>query len=340
MRHEENSMTSLTLDAEPVVFEHNGNVLVSYCFNLMFYSVNLSTPEQKKAVLQIFDEYMSVYGSRMTWTTNPTTGAWKKLNGNVGSYMTPHDWLLSKPEDEGFSFLYHGGKKRTDASDITILAQANPDYSVNRHNLSTFSCRFPLKDVAEGSIDLPALMQHWSSVLQPHHAHGGLFAGKWYDDMDERPLLYGVLTPLLMLYPGLQFESEAEGLYNRERQTGLYDGPWGADWLVALSDAFLDKLGGLRAVAANMSPYPVLPYEGGAVLQAGDMAGLGADGDPASLPAYLHLGRVIEPIRAKNIPYVLYLPAQGTASGFKYAPELTDKWCSRFSGIGSPAQSD
>ena len=113
----------------------------------MFYSVNLSTPEQKKAVLQIFDEYMSVYGSRMTWTTNPATGAWKKLNGNVGSYMTPHDWLLSKPEDEGFSFLYHGGKKRTDASDITILAQANPDYGVNGHDLSTFSCRFPLKDV-------------------------------------------------------------------------------------------------------------------------------------------------------------------------------------------------
>jgi hypothetical protein len=328
----------LTLGDEPVVFEHDGFVLISYCFNLMFYSVDMSTPEQKNAVLQIFDEYTSVYGSRMTWTTNPTSGAWKKLNGNISNYMTPHEWLLAAPRDEGYSFLYHGGKKGADSSDICLMARAGADYNVRDKDLSRLSCRFPLKDVVDGLVDLPALMQHWCSLLKPHHAHGGLYAGRWFDDFGKRVIIYGVLADALMRYPGLQFSREGEGLYNEKAQSGLYDGPCCADWLIALSDLFVEKLGGIEAMATKMQPYPVFVYEGGAVLQAGEMAGLGSNGEPQSLLAYMHLGNVIEPIRAKNLAFMLYIPDATRASGVRYSPELSEKWCTRFSGHPSKSK--
>jgi hypothetical protein len=325
----------LTLGDEPVVFDHDGDVLIAYCFNLTFYSVDMSTPEQKRAVLQIFDEYTAVYASKVTWTTNPKSGAWKKLKGNISSYITPHDWLMAAPQDEGYSFLYHGGKTGADYSDICLMAKAVADYRVRDRDMSTLNCRFPLKDVLDGLVDLPALMHHWGTLLKPHHARGGLFAGRWFDAFGKRALIFGVLADALMRYPGLQYSRSAEGLYNEKSQSGLYDGPCCADWLIALSDPFVEKLGGIKAVAEKMRPYPVFAYEGGAVLQAGEMAGLGSDGDPATLPAYMHLGKVIEPVRAKNLAFMLYIPDATASSGFSYAPELSEKWCTRFSGFGN-----
>jgi hypothetical protein len=320
------------LGEEPVVLEHKGNVLMTYAFDLVLYSVDMSTPEQKKAVLQIFDEYMSVYGSRATWTTNPKSGAWKRLRGRISGYMTPHDWLMAEPKHEGYSFLYHGGKKCEDSSDVCFMAVAGKDYNVNDKSLSKLYCRFPIKDVLEGVIDLSPLMHRWSFLLKPHHAHGGLGAGRWFDDLGEQPRISGALAELLRRYPGLQFMDITETLYNRKNQSGLYDGPRCADWLIALSDPFLEKLGGVQAVAEAMKPHPVFAYEGGAVLQAGEAPGLGSNGDPSSLPAYMHLGRVIEPVRAKNLAFVLYIPDPSSDVGFRHSPELSEKWCTRFSG--------
>lgn len=322
----------IPLEWEPAVFEYRGSVLMTYAFDLVFYSVDMSTPEQKKAVLQIFDEYTSVYSPKLRWTTNPKSGAWKRLKQGISSYMTPQEWLMAEPQHEGYSFLYHAGKKNEDSSDICLMAMAGADYKIKRKNLSKLYCRFPIKDVLEGTIRLPALMHRWSSVLRPHHAHGGLGACRWFDDLGERPRTWGALVELLRQYPGLQFMHTTETLYNEKNQSGLYDGPRCADWLISLSDTFLERLGGTSAVAKAMHPYPVFAYEGGAVLQAGESPGLGSNGDPSSLPAYMHLGRVIEPVRAKNLAHVLYIPDPSNSSEFSHSPELSEKWCTRFSG--------
>lgn len=41
-------MEDLNFGLEPIVFEHQKHVLVNYCFNIMFYSLDMSTAEQKK----------------------------------------------------------------------------------------------------------------------------------------------------------------------------------------------------------------------------------------------------------------------------------------------------
>lgn len=332
-------MAELNFGAEPLVLEHKGNILLNYCFNITLYAPELTSPQRREALLTIFDEYTALYGPRLNWTTNPATGAWKKLGGGIHNYMTPHEWLMNHTEGENYSFLYHGGKKRTDASDVSFMVMAEAWYGVERHDLSLVSCRFPLADVRGDAVDLPELLRRWCALLRPLHARGGYSAGWWYDCYEERPLIYGTLADELMRYPGLQFDGVTETLFDEKHQAGLYNGPRCADWLIALSDPFLERLGGLNAVTGAMQPCPVLPYEGGAVLQAGDAPGPGSDGKPESLPDYLHLARVIEPVRARNLHYIICVPDSGTVAGFRPAQELTDAWCARFSG-GNAAQAD
>lgn len=324
-------------DIKPLVLEHKGDILLNCCFNITLYALDLFDPQRKEAILAIFDEYVSLYGPRMNWTTNPNTGRWKPLKGGPDNYMTPREWLPAEPEGKGYAFLYHGGKKNTDASDVSFMVMAKDYFDAQDHDLSYLSCRFPLADVRNGTLDLPDLMRRWCALLTPHHARGGYSAGWWYDGYGRRPLIHGVLAGLLRHYPGLQFDGNADNLYNKEHQSGLYHGPRCADWLIALSDPFLEKLGGLNAVMEAMQPCPVLPYEGGAVLQAGDAPAPGKDGDPQSLPEYLRLAQVIEPVRARNLHHIIYVPSGDTPAGFRPAQDLTDAWCMRFSG-GATAQ--
>ena len=317
---------------KPLVLEWGGDVLLNFCYNITLYSLDMSAPQQREAVLAIFDEYAALYGPRMNWTTNPNTGAWKSLRGSVDNYVTPRGWLMAEDASRGYAFLYHGGTKEMDASDVSFMVMAKDWVGVADRDLSYISCRFPAADVRNGTVNLAEIMHRWCALFKPHHARGGCSAGLWYDSFGMRPLIHDTLADLLLHYPGLQFDGKTEALYDNTHQTGLYHGPRCADWLIALSDPFLKKLGGLKAVTGAMRPCPVLPYEGGAVLQAGDAPGLGKDGDPASLPDYLRLGRVIEPVRAKNLRHIIHVADPDAPAGFREARDLTDKWCLRFSG--------
>ena len=324
-------MTEIDLDKEPPVLFNGGpgdTVLLNYSFNISLYSLDMSTPQQKEAVIAIFDEYASLYGSRMNWTTNPVSGKFKHIRGKVDGYLTPDEWLMEEPQENGIDILFHGGEKMWDSSDVVFMAKAA---SSNSSKISTISCRFPIADVRSGKLNLPELMQRWCALLKPIHARGGYSAGWWYEgDGCLGEVVYAKLTDQLMFYPGLQYDGNNRDLYyNHVKKVGLRDGPRCADWLIALSDSFLEKLGGLDAVTDAMRPCPVLPYEGGAVLQAGDAPGLGRDGDPASLPDYLRLGRVIEPVRVKNFYCAIAAP---NSLSDKQLDKLSSTWCKRFSG--------
>ena len=299
-------MTEIDLDKKPPVLFNGGptgTVLLNYSFNISLYSLDMSTPQQKEAVIAIFDEYAALYGTSLNWTTNPVSGKFKHIRGKVDSYVLPGEWLMEEPQENDYDFLYHGGKKEWDSSDVDFMAKG----SVRSNRLSIISCRFPIADVRKGKLNLPELMRRWCALLKPYHARGGYSGGCWHMTDDFYPMMYSTieerLVDQLMFYPGLQYDGNNVELYYDKREVvlreGLRDGPRCADWLIALSDSFLEKLGGLDAVTDAMRPCPVLPYEGGAVLQAGDAPGLGKDGDPASLPDYLHLARVIEPVRSK-----------------------------------------
>lgn len=68
---------------------HPEAILLKLCCDIVLYSENLSTPEQKGVVLDLFDDYTTMYESKLRWTANPKTGAWKKLKTGLSSYLQP-----------------------------------------------------------------------------------------------------------------------------------------------------------------------------------------------------------------------------------------------------------
>ena len=324
--------------SKKLVFEWKGDVLLNFCYSITLYAPDLSAPQRKEAVLAIFDDYVSLYGARMNWTTNPVSGAWKPLHGRADGYLMPGEWLMHKPEEDGYAFLFHGGEKKADASDVSFMVMARGQRDADCKDLSYLCCRFPIADVRSGKLNMPDIMQRWCALLRPHHARGGYSAGWWYEGAYSLGgKIHARLKDQLLFYPGLQFDGTISELnYDYTHKAGLHDGPRCADWLIALSDPLLEKLGGLDAVTEAMRPCPVLPYEGGAVLQAGDVPGAGSDGDPESLPDYMRLGRVIEPVRAKNLRHVIAVPDPDDADEIIFPQERSDAWCTRFSGRATP----
>ena len=299
-------------------------VLLKLCCDVVLYSIDLNTPEQKEAVLRIFEEYVALYGSRLRWTTNPQTGSFKKLSHGQNSYAVPGDWLLQMPQKQGYEFLYHGGRKNTDASDLVFLAMARPDYGVADHDLSRIFCRFPLTDVLEKRMDMVTLLRRWGSLLKPHHGRCGISLGKSFGYEDGAKTREKE-TEALLRFSGLQTVDILDSLYDKETG-GLYDGPLCPGWLVLIADAFVEKLGGFEAVQRKMSPFPAHAYEGGALLQTGESPCPGGPGQAKGLEGYYHMGKVIDPIRWKHATAHLY----SRRLGLQLDKKLGRTWAERF----------
>ena len=306
---------------------HDEGVLLKMCCMVVLYSLDMRPTDQKEAVLRIYDDYMSLYGKRIRWTTNPSTGSWKKLKSGPADYLQPHDWI---PDSQnGYRMVFHGGEKKTDATDLTFYAAAKREDQVLSKDLSMIHCRFPMGDIFEGKVILPEIAQRWCSWLRPLHGHGGLGLGRSFG-YENQALSWSTETDMLLRMPGLQLWGVTEGMGFPQRQEGLYNGPRCADWLLSLSDTFLDKLGGLDGIKKNMADGLLLyPYEGGAVLQAGPLPNTGSTEYDICLNYYEQLGRLIEPVRAKKLSAELTIGT--TDEDIKSDKERSKKWHERFS---------
>ena len=129
----------------------------------------------------------------------------------------------------------------------------------------------------------------------------------------------------LLRFSGLQTVDMLDSLYDKETG-GLYDGPLCPDWLVLIADAFVEKLGGFEAVQRKMSPFPAHAYEGGALLQTGELPCPGGPGQAKGLEGYYHMGKVIDPIRWKHATVHLY----SRRLGLQLDKKLGRTWAERF----------
>ena len=72
--------TSQDLDQLLTVETDNG-VLFKICLGVALFFTGSQQDEKRQAVLDILADYRDLVGDQLTWTTNPTTGRWKKLKG-------------------------------------------------------------------------------------------------------------------------------------------------------------------------------------------------------------------------------------------------------------------
>ncbi len=221
--------------------KNDKGIVFKICLEIVLYSGDSASPEYRRAVLALLESYAKLFEKSIRWTASKENDRWRKVNG-MRSAMHPEDWLADEKRvfRTGWSFIYHGGKQKNDASDICFLAKAG--FMNYPRDLGFVAARFPVSLFDNNQYNFIELSKNWAEILRPLHGHAGLSLGLAPDLDTEGKLL---MTKLLFEHPGLQFCLLSEGSAP-EGKPALRDGIRCADWLLLLSSPFVDALGGRK----------------------------------------------------------------------------------------------
>ena len=304
------------------------HVLGKIAFGVMLYFwENQDTPQKRQAVLDILSDYRKIVGPRFRWTTNPTSGVYKKLPKGFDSYITPDQWIM-KADDYGWDFIYHGGQRNVDASDVAFEVSTGGAETGYR-GFSYLFCHFPLGTFKESKLDPVKTISKWCSWLKPCHGYSGCFLSPC-EIFSGGPLADDMNYSLAFALPGLQINSPSSQMASLDDGMSIK----GVDWLTILSEPLLEELGGGAAVINKMKAIgqPCHSYDGGLILVAGDAPHLGYEGinDP-ELAAYHQVAVIVEPIRVKNHKRSFKNAMGRYPGGNALDLETTRAWLARFS---------
>ncbi|MEQ5834794.1 type VI immunity family protein [Marinobacter sp. NFXS9] len=307
----------------PITVEDADGVMLKLCLKVEIYFRNAWHPDTRRALLDVFNEYREYFGADFQWTTNPNTGRWKSLKKTP--YPYPDEWLADVPQDEEWEFVFHGGKRKTDASDIDFVALGCRGYENEEEaplsvegELSYLYCHFPIDFFADRDEKLPGVFRRWCSRLNAEQAYAGfgLAMSHGYETRVE-PLVYQMGER----FPGLNIGSDtAHSRY-------LVDSIKTPNWLTALCLPYVDQLGGEAALRQLLPDGWVSAYDGGLIVQAGDKPLLGDAEQGLDVAPYRLAAQVFRPIRSTNHGGIAF----GRVDGKKvYHTQEYRAWLARF----------
>lgn len=201
------------------------------------------------------------------------------------------------PDDRSFSVTIehihtHPGYP-SNAGTVTPYAASYLVSQESDNELSYFQCYMPVGaggDRLNFGVLRDALLR-WCDMLQPAHGAAGYCVileiprdtgGKYaYTHMRRHPGLD--------FFDPLDFSLEVESVHNRIKSV---------NWLTVLGDAVLAELGGLQAAKSALEPECTIhQYDGGIVIQAGEIPVLG-DTHQEDIPElYRRVARFTKPVR-------------------------------------------
>lgn len=267
--------------------EKKGKIL-QLCFAVEFFYNMSEERERLKGILDVLDEHTDMVGNAYRWTQNPNTYKWKKLKHGVDSYVHPREWVLDTTAYR-WNIIYHGGEKSSDASDVEFDVYHRGN-TPNDGGSSFTRIHLPLTVLCDPQ-GLVERIRRWCDLIRPDHGHAGfsLVQSHGYEASGSE-----CEYNMAQRFPGV------DKYYTVSNALQL--GYWikCADWLTILSDAFLEKIGGLGNVRQRMGNLPVLEYAGGAILQAGAMPQLGDVEQNIPMTDYRHVAAIVEPLRHKE----------------------------------------
>ena len=171
-----------------------------------------------------------------------------------------------------------------------------------KDRLSSYSCYLPVS-AGNGQLHFDLLREsllRWCTILHPAHGTAGYCVILEVGAISGEPYTYATLQrhPGLNFIGTVSFTGNAESTYNRIK---------GGNWLTVLGDEVLAELGGINAARTALEPECTLhPYEGGVVIQAGEVPLLG-DTYEGNIPeAYRKVARFTKPVRFEGYTSSLF----------------------------------
>jgi hypothetical protein len=260
----------------------------------------------REALIECWYDYWRVVGAehqRWVYKFGSSITAHKLPTKRV----PPIDVLLRDPEHFGkYRYYVHGGANEDDASDyVFALATFSVSEPDNPYDLGYLRVQAPLSYITNGRLsEFVALVKRSAQRLNVDQAHGGLGFLRTYNE--ESSTRYAE-AQLSRIFSGVDIDVPFVQMFDAyDEFRGGHLGIDSPHWLNFLNDYWVERLGGIEAIKAQLPAdrFVVEPYEGGLFIQAGPYPEPGhkEDGLP---PDYVWLNRVLKPIRSPTMVYCM-----------------------------------
>lgn len=272
------------LDKELELVNPKGDVLLGICTKIVLYFDKGYTTEKRQAILTMFDEYRVMLKDQITFTQDRKYN-WIDLRQQSAPEVK--EWLQPLPSDWQWEFLYKGGNREYDASNVNFSVLGKADWEEKNGRLSQVVIHFPLTFFATYHESVQDVLVRWLRYLQPVHGYAGIGTCRHLEEeLAYRAAEYSVAQK----YPGLEITHKIREILYLKRDTIK-----GISWQTILSRELLDKVGGVQALS---------PIKGLSVWQAKDVYLLQVSDYPmlSDLPeSYYQLANLLKPLYSQEL---------------------------------------
>lgn len=248
-------------------------------FHLVAHVRGPRSPEADSAILDNCASYAKTHGAHLRWFVDDRRGRFKPFDPE--DIRDIESFRADSPDAPRRYWMAHGGDTKTTASAWSLYGS--------------------LKSSPASDLELRWPSDHWST--------------RWQLAVEQvRDRLHG--TPLIQGTAGYSFaEVIGDEHYQKERSVlaGRFlgvsiaeisgrsicseRGLLSVNWLTAIGNTFIEKLGGRRAFGALSNDIVVHELGTGLLVQAGERPSLGDVNDGDTLPLYREVAKFIMPAR-------------------------------------------
>lgn len=296
------------------------NGYVKACFGLVF-TFFLEQPHDKSVRLKMarcIDEYVGMTREHLKWCAGE-----RGLDLSESEPPCVVDIVDRElDEEDSFEIGFSSGPDYEDASHYQIQSFASL-LNQREKEIAYLTGTLPFSWIKKNKPGrFQAMLHKWCKTLSPYHGYAGLGIIQTQDPMMNRSSMKDIFG-FAMRFPGLNVENPLS-LVGR-----LTDSIKGVNWLTILSNEFLNKLGGEKAVKQQLNEdFIFYDYDGGTMIQAGPYPQIG-DNNRGIIPEhYKQLGAIVKPIKYKCDD--VYLKSPSPDSDFDYNLKKSKEWFDRF----------
>lgn len=290
----------LAAEIDGIVFANrNGFIESRVGFAIELYFLGGETAATRLALCGMLRDYHALFGDELSHFLKMSGSRLTTISG-TGYLDYYEEKARSMAADEPMDAMIYGypGKIVVDEpTPLSISFTATGPEPLSPLGRSMISAYFPAAFVAaRGSQMLLDLTKRWAAAVATVHGGAG------YSLLFEHGIFAGgsmaaeTVLPALKRFPGLDFSDPL----HFEVESDLGDGRQikSINWLTVVDDEIAERLGGADSLAARLGlTCPILPYDGGLILQAGGEPQLG-DADCGLVPDdYRRVAQALKPVR-------------------------------------------
>ncbi len=302
------------------IADSKGRIAICFGLSATWYFSAGHSEGKRRAVLDCFNEYEQIVRPALTWhAVGAEVRQFHRVaalkSRDMSPYLLSPKWQSEEAREHGWAFYWHGGERKEDASPFSIRAYGSPrSYFEMDGSLSFLKASFPVDFFDERRDSLPELALRWSDRILPEHGYGGISL-LYSPDRGVAQRFSVEIGHFGERYPGIEIDRPMS------HKLETVDSIKGGNWITILSDKYVKRLD--DRIGALESPFSVLPYRGGVVIQAGNAPQVGDRNRQIDLPLYEQLSAVLRPIRTKRHRAVF-------PRGLYADPSNFEAWLDRF----------